>query len=41
MERCERIGEFGALYWKDAVNIAIQICQAIEHAHKIMLFTEI
>jgi len=37
----EYLDENGALYWKDAVNIAIQICQAIEHAHKIMLFTEI
>jgi len=30
----EYLDENGALYWKDAVNIAIQICQAIEHAHK-------
>jgi len=30
----EYIDENGALYWKDAVNIAIQISQAIEHAHK-------
>lgn len=30
----EYIEENGALYWKDAVNIAIQITQAIEHAHK-------
>ncbi len=30
----EYLDENGVLYWKDAVNVAIQICQAIEHAHK-------
>lgn len=28
------INKNGALNWKDAVNITIQICSAIEHAHK-------
>lgn len=30
----EYITEKGALPWRTAVNIAIQICSAIEHAHK-------
>lgn len=30
----EYVVQNGALDWKEAVNIAIQICSAIEHAHK-------
>lgn len=30
----EYISEKGVLSWKEAVNIAVQICSAIEHAHK-------
>lgn len=30
----EYIGQIGALHWKEAVNIAVQICSAIEQAHK-------
>jgi len=30
----EYIGQKGALPWKEAVGIAIQICSALEHAHK-------
>ncbi|TYQ15622.1 UNVERIFIED_CONTAM: serine/threonine-protein kinase [Acetivibrio alkalicellulosi] len=30
----EYLEEKGALEWKEAVNISIQICLAIEHAHK-------
>ena len=30
----EYINQMGALPWRDAVNIAIQICSAIEQAHK-------
>lgn len=30
----ELITKNGALKWKDAVNIAIQICSALEHAHR-------
>ena len=30
----EYISQLGALPWRDAVNIAIQICSAIEQAHK-------
>lgn len=30
----EYIGQMGALPWREAINIAIQICSAIEQAHK-------
>lgn len=30
----EYINKYGALNWQDAVKITIQICSAIEHAHK-------